>query len=224
MNNNVHKPYVHKKNIYRSKYLKKLFYKSIIVLALVLLLLLVKKVDYKATNEVLKGIKNNIEYEFDLINDSKKLYRMAQNLLDSSLEAVGVLNIVNPKYNAPITGTIYRSYDQVLIVDGNKVKNSGIDIKVINDDELKSISKGIITDVYKNGSKGYYISVRNDEMVITYGYISKPYIEKGDVIEVGEKIGELGKSKDGNTYLRIEIEVDGKKVDPMDYINLSESI
>lgn len=224
MNNNVHKPSIQKNVIYRNKYLKKLLYKSIIVLALILVLILIKKLNLASANNVLGSLKSNIEYEFHFVEDSKKLYVQAQKLLDSSLEAIGVFNGSDPKFNTPITGSIYRSFDQMVVVDGNKIKNGGIDIKVINGDAPKAISNGTITDIRKNGNKGYFISINNGEMEIIYGYISKPFVEEGNEIEVGDILGELGNSKDGNKYLRIEIEVKGEKVDPTNYINFSEII
>ncbi|WFA09494.1 M23 family metallopeptidase [Tissierella sp. Yu-01] len=224
MNNNVHKPVIQKNAIYRKKYLKRLLYKSIIVLALILVLILIKKLNLSSTNNVLGSLKNNIEYEFNLIEDSKKLYVKAQQLLDSSLETVGVLNSLSPKFNAPIAGSIYRSFDQMVVIDGNKIKNGGIDIKVINGEDPIAISNGTVTDIHKSGNKGYFISIKNGDMEITYGYISKPYVEEGDEIVVGEKLGELGNTKDGNKYLRIEIEVKGEKVDPTNYISFSEII
>ena len=70
------------------------------------------------------------------------------------------------------------------------------------------------------GKKGYFVTIKNDNMDVVYGYLSKTYLEKGSTVEVSDIVGLLGTNKDGNQYLRIEIYIDGIPVDPSDYIDL----
>ncbi|NLL81489.1 MAG: M23 family metallopeptidase [Tissierellia bacterium] len=206
------------------KVLRRFLYKSIVVLAIILVLTIIKKINLVSTNNFLKGVRNNIVYEFDIVKDGKKIYNGLKSLIDLSVETVAVYRGTNEKYDPPVAGTVYRRYDSILLIDGEKVRNSGTDIKVINEGEPKSIINGIVSKVYQNDNKGYYIKIKNEEIEVTYGYLSTSYVKEGDNIKVGQVIGKTGTSKDGNNYLRIELSVRGNKVDPEDYINFPKGI
>lgn len=224
MKKRLHKP-VTRMNINRKKFLQNLLYKSIFVLALILIIILLKKMNLSETNQALNIIKAGIEYEFKPIEDSKKLYHLAQDVIDNSLEkTIGVFTNYKPKFRAPIAGKIYRSFDQTIVFNGEKIRNNGVDIRVIDEGDPKAISSGVVINIYNIKNKGYFLDIKSDDIIITYGYLSKVNVKEGDMLEVGQKIGELGSSKDGYKYLRIEVEVDGRKVDPADYIEFPESI
>lgn len=206
------------------KFLKRLLFKSIVVLAIILLLVFMKKFNFVSTNNFLKGLKNTIEYEFHVVKDGKKIYNKAKEVIGSSIETIGTLSAFTEKYDPPVVGSVYRSYDDILTVDDEKIKNGGVDIKAGNDKEPKAIFDGRVSKVYTNDNKGYYVTVQTDGIELTYGYLAASYVSEGEVIKNGEAIGRLGTSKDGNKYLRIELIVNGKKVDPKEYINFPENI
>lgn len=223
MKNKVHRPSI-KKNILNHANIKNLIYKSIFVLVLLLVLVLIKKLNFSSTRNVIQVIKSNINYEFNLVEDGKKVYKKAQIFLDDSLESIGVFSGSKPKYIAPISGTLFKTFDQKVLIDNVEVKNGGIDINSNQEQEPISIIKGTVTRVEKKDKKGYFITIKNDELDIVYGYLSKVNANEGDTLEVGDQIGILGKNKDGKKYLRVEIYIDGVAVDPMDYIKLSDGL
>jgi len=221
MKNGVHRPSI-RKNIFNNTNIKNLIYKSIFVLVLLLVLVLIKKLNFSSTKNVIQVIKSNINYEFNLVEDGKKVYKKAQTLLDDSLETIGVFSGSKPKYVAPISGTLYKTFDKTVLIDNTKVKNGGIDINSNQEQEPIAIIKGIVTRIEKKDKKGYFVTIKNDEIDVVYGYLSKVNAIEGDAVEVGDQIGILGVNKDGKKYLRVEVYVDGVAVDPMDYINLSD--
>lgn len=201
-------------------YFEKLIFKSIFVLIFLLVLLLVKKVNLDGTNNLLEGLKKNLNYEFSLKEDGKKIYNKAKDIIDDSLETVGVFNAESIKYNSPLNGTIYKTFGQDVIINEEKVKNSGVDIKSVSEEDPKVIMSGVVTKVEKNGNKGYFVTIKKDNIEIIYGYLSKAYVSEGNNVDVGDLIGLLGTNKDGNKYLRLEVYIDGIAVDPTDYIEI----
>lgn len=86
------------------------------------------------------------------------------------------------------------------------------------DTDPAAITKGLVRKVEDRNSKGYFITVEHVDFTTVYGYLAKSYVEEGDTVEQGTKLGSLGTNKDGNKYLHFEIWVDNSPVNPMEYI------
>lgn len=191
--------------------LKKLLHKSLVALSIILLLLFLKSLDLKATNVFLEKVKSSINYEFKLVEDSKKIFSKGKDLLDDSKKVLEVFNLDNePEYPAPIKGEIFKGY--------HKETNRGIDILSHGDTEPRAIAAGIVKDVILTNNKGYYVTVESEEIDHIYGYLSKSYFVIGDRVLEGDLIGYLGTNKDGQKYLRFEIIKDGQHVNPLKFI------
>ncbi|MBC8590819.1 M23 family metallopeptidase [Wansuia hejianensis] len=197
----------------RLKQLKSFINKTIAVVIIALLTLILKKIDLKPTNKVLDFMKTSIQYEFRLVDDSKRIFNWSKKLAKRSGNVINVFNPISfNKYSSPINGVLYREYE--------KNTNEGIDIKSIDGKDPKAIMPGIVKQIENPSNKGYFITIEKDNMEITYGYLSQVYFSKGDELEVGDAIGILGTNQDGQKYLRIEMTVDGSKVDPAKYIDI----
>lgn len=195
------------------KQLKSFINKTIAVVIIALLTLILKKIDLKPTNKVLDFMKTSIQYEFRLVDDSKRIFNWSKKLAKRSGNVINVFNPISfNKYSSPINGVLYREYE--------KNTNEGIDIKSIDGKDPKAIMPGIVKQIENPSNKGYFITIEKDNMEITYGYLSQVYFSKGDELEVGDAIGILGTNQDGQKYLRIEMTVDGSKVDPAKYIDI----
>ena len=220
--NRVPRPSLMKK-VNKYKYLEKMIIKSVFVLIFLLVLLLIKKIDLNGTNNLLEGLEKNINYEFSLIEDGKKIYYKTKDFIEGSLESIEVFNLdskTTTKYSQPITGTIYKTFGQDIIINDNKVKNSGLDLKSMSEQDPQIVMSGVVSKVVQNGNKGYFVTIKKDNIEITYGYLSKSYVSEGNKVEVGDLVGLLGTNKDGSKYLRIEFYIDGVAVDPADYIDI----
>lgn len=206
--------------MYKHNYVRSFIIKSIVTVALLLGLLVMKKIDLKPTNVVLGKLEQGINYNFSITEDGKRIYNKARGLIDKSIESIVALKEKTTKYDTPISGTVYKSFGQDVNVNGEILKNNGVDIKSQSKMDPKAIISGTVSDIEMRGKKGYFVTIKNDNMDVVYGYLSKTYLEKGSTVEVSDIVGLLGTNKDGNQYLRIEIYIDGIPVDPSDYIDL----
>lgn len=73
--------------------LKRLVKKGIIAISILLVLLLLKIINIKATNILLNTIKSNINYEFNIVYDSKRIFNKGKDLLNNFQRVLEVYNI-----------------------------------------------------------------------------------------------------------------------------------
>lgn len=205
--------------IYPYKYFKTFITKTIITVVAILLLLIIKKTNFKTSNKVIDVIRSGVKYEFHIVQDSKKAFSKVQGWIGKSLDSITVFNKMDSeKIISPISGSIFRNF--IIDLDREDIReNNGIDIKSNGDDNPKAVVDGKVTSVEIRGSKGYFITIEEDNMKFVYGYLSKPYVSKGSLVNQGDYIGTLGTNKDGEKYLRFEIYIDGEAVNPLDYID-----
>ncbi len=206
--------------LHKYNYVRTFIIKSILTIIFLLILVAMKKIDLKPTNRFLESLEKNINYNFSFVEDGKRLYDKAQNLINKSIGSIAVFKEDSPKYNSPIAGTVYKSFGQDIIVNGEASKNTGIDIKSVSKMDPKVIIAGQVSNIETRGNKGYFVTIKNENMEIVYGYLSKTYLEKGSIVDIGDIVGLLGTNKDGNQYLRIELYIDGTPVNPLDYIDI----
>lgn len=207
--------------LYWQKFAKVFLKKMLIALSILLILIFLKKINYNKTNDLLEIVQKNIEYEFNLITDGKKVYTRTVNFIDNSLDSIGVFKEDSIKLNAPIPGTVYKKYGDEIKVNNEIVKNSGLDIRSISEVDPKAIIDGTVSNIEFKGNKGYFVTLNKDNLEITYGYLSRVYVSEGGTVKEGDIIGLLGTNKDGNKYLRIELQIDKTPVNPMDYIDIT---
>lgn len=193
--------------------MKKILKKAAIAIGILLLILILKAINTKPTNTLLNTFKSTIYYEFSIVDDSKRAFNKAKDLLDNSQRVLEVFNLGDvSKYPAPINGKLHKGF--------NKDTNKGIDIKSDVEFEPRAILDGTVINLILSDNKGYYVTIESEEFHYTYGYLSKSYVAIGDKVVEGDLIGYLGTNKDGNRYLRFEVVKDGKYVNPENYIEL----
>lgn len=193
--------------------LKKLMHKGIIAICILLFILLLKFINIKATNTVVNAVKTSINYEFSFVDDSKKIFTKAKDMIENSGQLLQVFNLEQvDKYPAPILASVHKKYD--------KNTNRGIDLKSRGDQEPRVIADGIVKEVVLTDTKGYFVTIQSIGLDHTYGYLSRAYVTMGDTVLAGDLIGYLGTNKDGEKYLRFETIVDGEYKNPLNYIDL----
>jgi murein DD-endopeptidase MepM/ murein hydrolase activator NlpD len=205
---------------YKNKYFyKKQLNQVIYVLTILVILLVMKRLNYSVSNNIIGIINRGINHEFSIKEDGKKIWGYAKKLSNVSKKAVEVFNIKSTvKYPPPIDGKIYKTFGETINIKGNNSFNEGIDIIPEENKEPVAISDGVVTKIEDKGNKGYFIYVSHENMDTVYGYLTKVYVKEKDTIETGDILGTLGTNKDGNKYLRFEVWVKGKPVNPIDYI------
>jgi murein DD-endopeptidase MepM/ murein hydrolase activator NlpD len=118
--------------------------------------------------------------------------------------------------------------------------HQGIDIPAPYGTNLISVFSGIVSFIGFNGSAGYSIHIKNDNLEFFYHHVSPKYIVKtGDYVYSGQIIGQVGPKnvynvpnnpyKDSNgkptngattgPHLHFTIKKDGKAVNPLIYFS-----
>lgn len=197
----------------------------ICVLAILVLLLLIKRLNTKISSNIIQIVDRSIHYRVNIREDGKAMVNFSKKLLKYPKKTLEVLNIGNnPHYIPPIDGAVYTPFGEIKYIDGSTKFNTGVDIIPKEDKEAVAIDKGVVIGIEARGSKGYYISVQHENIISVYGYLVNTYVEEGDSIKQGDKIGTLGTNKDGNKYLRFEIWENGQAVNPLKYVKLNKSL
>lgn len=200
-------------NVEKLRSLRGILRRVSIASSLVLLILILKKANLKPTNHLLDFIGRQVRMEINLIEEAKNIYGQAEKLITANNK---ILHVFKPekeeKLPSPISGTLHRGYE--------KGKNEGLDIRSDSGDDPLAITEGRVSNLEIIDKKGYFLTVEKENLEITYGYLSKSYLEIGDKVEKGKPLGSLGMNKDQAKYLRLEMKLDGKTVDPSEYINI----
>lgn len=226
MKNSIHKARIRsqfrkpdKEHILRI--LKGLLIKPAIVITIILIVLIISSINTPLAMRVTEKIHSTLSYEFKPIEDSKRIYSWGREKVSETISVIPAMKTrPNPTYIAPIQGTIYRYFDQDIQIAGNIEKNAGLDIVVEGNENPISIINGHVKKVEERDNKGYYVTVANEDMTVVYGYLKTAYVKEGESINQGAEIGSIGTNKDGSKYLRFEIFIDNKAVDPVVYIDL----
>ncbi len=167
----------------------------------------------KTTNDVLEIKTNNLEVAKE--NVTNKLVEKKQ----IEEKEKGLANVNGIKIaNLPVTGTITSRYASVSRLRVST--HTGLDIAAPKGTPIKVVSDGVVTFAGFQGSYGYLVKVDHGNNVESwYAHTSKMLVKKGDQVKAGEEIALVGST--GNStgpHLHLEIRVDGKTVDPQDYI------
>lgn len=129
--------------------------------------------------------------------------------------------------NVPLAGEVIKEFtlENLLYFDaiGEWRVHRGLDIKPKDTLMIESAFDGTVEKVSKSELTGTEIIIDHGNNVKTlYNNLSSSKVKVGEVVKKGQIIGNVGKcdsieSADG-PHLHFEISVDGKNVNPLDYI------
>ena len=118
----------------------------------------------------------------------------------------------------PIEGTITSRYGVSSRI--RKSTHTGLDISAVTGTDIKVVANGTVISAGYSGSYGYLVKVDHGNGVETwYAHTSKMYVKKGDTVKAGDVIAAVGST--GNStgpHLHLEIRIDGKTVNPQNYL------
>lgn len=196
---------------------KSIIYKSVFTIVVLLLVLLISKINTRPTNTLADRIKTTINYEYQIKEDSVKIYHKAKEVFNSTVESIPVFN-TGDKLASPVSGTVHRAFDAQVETPDGIVANGGLEIKLDGDMPPKSIIDGRVTSIQKRDNRGYFVTVEDEGIRLIYGYLKSTSLKEGNLVNKEDVIGEVGINKDGNKYLRLELYIDDKLVDPEKHI------
>ena len=130
----------------------------------------------------------------------------------------------------PLGGTLTKKFDkekmQYSETFGDWRLHLGIDISAKSGTEVFSSGKGKVKKVYKDDSLGDTVAIDHGNGIVCYYCgLSNIVVNKGDIVEIGKKIGVVGEVPSEiseKPHLHFEVEKDGAKVNPIKELELDE--
>jgi murein DD-endopeptidase MepM/ murein hydrolase activator NlpD len=171
------------------------------------------------------------ENESGISTDLDPYDEFVQNIMDeydNSGQETAEANKIDLKgMNAPLAGEVIREYsiDGLVYYEtiGEWRVHKGVDIKPKDSLMIESAFAGTVEKVTSSELNGTEIVIDHGNNVKTvYHNLSSTKVETGDKVEKGQEIGNVGKvdsieAADG-PHLHFELIVEGKNVNPLDYI------
>ena len=98
--------------------------------------------------------------------------------------------------------------------------HKGVDLASNKGNKIKTMAKGKVVRSEWNGGYGNYVEIDHGNGFKTkYAHLNKAYVKKGQYVEQGESIGEVGSSgRSTGPHLHYEVLFNGTPVDPMTFI------
>lgn len=97
-------------------------------------------------------------------------------------------------------------YDQG---SGQVVKQTGVKIPKTSGTEVKNILPGSVVATGSTSSTGTYVTVREADKEVTYGYLNSVSVAVGQPVNLGDVIGTTGKNTSGTEALYISHNING---------------
>ncbi len=133
-----------------------------------------------------------------------------------------------PEFIMPTMGNISRTFSADVLVWSNTMEDyrthNGIDICSSLGESVMAAADGIVTEVYAHPMMGNTVVIAHDGNAETVyqNLADDMLVSVGDTVKAGEVIGAVGESAiieiAEDPHLHFEMQVDGVRVDPVDYI------
>ena len=134
-------------------------------------------------------------------------------------------------FTLPVTGKLQKAHDTTIQVWSNTMRDYrvhlGIDIATEANAPVYAAADGVVSQIYEDVRMGYCISIKHsDDTYTVYSNLGKEPadgIEAGVSVKAGQLIGCVGNSAmveiAEDPHLHLEMTVDGKHVNPLDYFD-----
>jgi murein DD-endopeptidase MepM/ murein hydrolase activator NlpD len=146
--------------------------------------------------------------------------------LPQNIAAIDLNTISN--FTLPITGALISSGFgwRVHPVTGERRLHKGIDFAAPTGTPIFAAADGMVTDAgWTDGGYGNIVELRHSDGSVTlYAHTNRVYVSKGQVVNKGQAIAEVGTTgRSTGPHLHFEVQPDGKNaVDPMDYLQMRQ--
>ena len=102
---------------------------------------------------------------------------------------------------------------------GTAIARNGIEVSIAEDQPVRAVHEGTIA--YADQFTGYgnlIIIDHSDTTYSLYGYLSSMDVARGAHVDAQARIGSSGRNPSGNPALYFELRIDGKPVDPLQWL------
>jgi murein DD-endopeptidase MepM/ murein hydrolase activator NlpD len=109
---------------------------------------------------------------------------------------------------------------------GRLAMHTGVDFRAPTGLPAKSVADGTVIAAGYNGGYGNMVDVDHGNGVVTrYGHLSKIAVKVGEKVVAGRRVGSVGSTgRSTGPHLHYEIRINGKAIDPMDYLRAGQEI
>ncbi|WMJ77807.1 MULTISPECIES: M23 family metallopeptidase [unclassified Sedimentibacter] len=175
-----------------------------------------------------ENIGANVDPYKDKVEEIIEDYENAQKDNDEEKDQPGNESIDLKMMKTPLAGEVYREFSMEDLVYYESIGewrvHKGVDIKPKDTLLIESAFAGTVESVNTSDLTGTEIVIDHGNNIKTlYNNLVSASVKTGEQVQQGQTIGNVGKTAsieaaDG-AHLHFEIIVDGKNVNPMDYIN-----
>lgn len=146
--------------------------------------------------------------------DQLNLYRMAA-------EGAPFANPVKSSYRFT-SGFGYRRDPKT----GGRRMHNGADFAAPHGTDIFSTADGVVTYAGWQSGYGNFVKIQHEFGIETrYGHLSRIRVKKGQRVSQGQQIGDMGSTgRSTGTHLHYEVRVNGKPVNPMNYIEAAYNV
>jgi septal ring factor EnvC (AmiA/AmiB activator) len=119
----------------------------------------------------------------------------------------------------PVTGEVASRFGQPAGRQGGPLVRTGMEIAAPEGTSVHAIHGGTVS--YAEGYTGLGTLVILDHggnNFSLYGYLLSLSVQRGEVVDAGDEVGRVGPSPDGPPQLYFELRVDGRSVDPVQWL------
>ncbi len=103
---------------------------------------------------------------------------------------------------------------------GRPAMHSGLDFRAAMGDPVRATANGKVSSAGNSGGYGRMVEIDHGNGLATrYGHLSEIKVKVGDIIKIGQVIGEVGSTgRSTGPHLHYETRIDGEAVDPQKFL------
>ncbi|HSC27684.1 MAG TPA: peptidoglycan DD-metalloendopeptidase family protein [Vicinamibacterales bacterium] len=102
---------------------------------------------------------------------------------------------------------------------GTSVVRNGVEISVAEGQPVSAVHEGTVAFADQFTGYGTLVIIEHGDRAFSlYGHLAAVHVSRGERVEAGERIGVSGRNPGGNPALYFELRVDGRPVDPLQWL------
>lgn len=119
-------------------------------------------------------------------------------------------------FQKPLSGKITSEFGEREVISSvMTADHKGIDIAANSGTDIQAAISGQVVEADSNSEYGKFIKIKNEDVLTVYAHCSKLKVKKGDNIEKGDVIAEVGSTgKSTGPHLHFEIRLSDRYINP----------
>mgnify|MGYP004461472339 FL=1 len=146
--------------------------------------------------------------------ETKNNETLVSSISQMEKDAEDVKKICN--FQKPISGKITSEFGEREVISSvMTADHKGIDIAANFGTDIQAAISGQVVEADSNSEYGKFIKIKNEDVLTVYAHCSKLKVKKGDSIEKGDVIAEVGSTgKSTGPHLHFEIRLSDRYINP----------